>query len=338
MWLACYSGNRLFLFVPLPLPKKNSLDFKASSSFVKQTALELGFGHCGIVKATRLEKEASQLEEWLNRGYQGKMSYMESYFDLRVDPEKFLPGARSVIMMSLNYYTDLNVEEPKISRYAAGKDYHKVIRKKSKEFIRILKERYGELVIRAFVDSAPVLERAWAEKAGLGWNGRNTLTIHPREGSWFFLTGMMSDLEFDHYDQPIRDHCGTCRRCIDACPTDAIADQGYLLDASRCISYLTIELREAIPSEFENKMEGWAYGCDICQEVCPWNRFAKTSTETDFQPNPEIHDLSAREWLELSLETWNRISSDSPLKRAGLEKLKNNIRTLLNRENTDDIQ
>jgi len=305
------------------------LEFKADSSFIKQTARALGFQHCGIVQATRLDKEARQLEDWLNRGYQGQMSYMERYFDLRVDPDKFLPGARAVIMMSMNYQTELEVRFPKISRYAAGKDYHQVIRKKSKEFIRILKERYGEISIRAFVDSAPVMERVWAEKAGLGWNGRNTLTIHPRNGSWFFLTGLMTDLEFDHYDDPIRDHCGSCRRCIDACPTDAIHPDGYLLDASRCISYLTIELKEAIPSEFTDKMEGWAYGCDICQEVCPWNRFAQNTHEPDFQPQVDIHELSAEEWLHLSEETWNKISAKSPLKRAGLEKMKKNIRTLM---------
>ncbi|MBK9270334.1 MAG: tRNA epoxyqueuosine(34) reductase QueG [Saprospiraceae bacterium] len=303
----------------------------ANASLVKKELESLGFGQVGIVRSHRLDKEAKLLEEWLNRGNHGQMSYMERYFDLRVDPQHFLPGAKSVLMMSLNYFQDSVPENPKISRYAWGDDYHKVIRQKSKSIIQNLKNKYGDISIRGFVDSAPVMERVWAEKAGLGWNGKNTLTIHPRTGSWFFLAGFMTDLVFDHYDEPIRDHCGNCRRCIDACPTDAIHTDGYLLDASKCISYLTIELKEAIPNEFHPKMEGWMYGCDICQEVCPWNRFAHPSAIPEFATNQDLLQMGTSEWLDLSDDVWDNLTAKSPLKRAGLKKLKENVKVIANK-------
>lgn len=317
-------------FIGLSLPILDTiLTAIIHSNTLKQELNLLGFDQIGIVKAQRLDAEAFQLESWLNKGYHGQMSYMERYFDIRIDPDKFLPGAKSIVMMSLNYFSDIEPKTPKVSRYALGEDYHKVIRKKTKAIVAYLKKEYGDIAIRGFVDSAPVMERVWAEKGGLGWNGKNTLTINPRKGSWFFLTGFMTDLMFDHYDDPIRDHCGTCRRCIDACPTNAIHQEGYLLDASKCISYLTIELRNAIPKEFHNQMEGWVYGCDICQEVCPWNRFAQPSNVEEFNPNPDLLKLGTKDWLELSDEVWENLASKSPIKRAGLEKLKENVKLIL---------
>lgn len=299
---------------------------KANSQLIKNTALEFGFDQCGICKVTKLETEAHRLETWLSKGYHGEMSYMERYFDLRIDPQQFLPGAKSILMMSLNYFPEQTPEVPKISRYAFGQDYHDVIRQKTKAFLTELKSLFGEIAVRAFVDSAPVLERVWAEKSGLGWNGKHSLNIHPRKGSWYFLCGIITDLEFDQYDDPMRDHCGTCRRCIEACPTEAIAQEGYLLDASKCISYLTIELKNQIPQEFHDKMKGWMFGCDICQEVCPWNRFAKVHSTPEFENKNLMDDKSNFEWLNMTDEVWNKISYKSPLKRAGKEKILSNIR------------
>ena len=301
---------------------------KINKSLLHEKAIQLGFDQIGIVKAQKLDKEAKQLEEWLNKNYHGEMHYMERYFDLRTDPTLLLPGCKSVIVLSMNYdqpTQESKPNKPKISKYAFGKDYHKVIKKQCKKLIAYLKDVYGDIQIRAFVDSGPIMERIWAEKAGIGWNGKNTLNINPKKGSYYFLSCILTDLEFE-YSQSIRDHCGTCKRCIDACPTSAIHQDGYLLDASKCISYLTIELRNAIPEEFRPKMENWIFGCDICQEVCPWNRFSVPSKVEDFKPNQDLLDLTISEWLEISDETWNKLSFESPIKRAGKGNFQRNIR------------
>jgi len=301
---------------------------KINKSLLHEKAIQLGFDQIGIVKAQKLDKEAKQLEEWLNKNYHGEMHYMERYFDLRTDPTLLLPGCKSVIVLSMNYdqpTQESKPNKPKISKYAFGKDYHKVIKKQCKKLIAYLKDVYGDIQIRAFVDSGPIMERIWAEKAGIGWNGKNTLNINPKKGSYYFLSCILTDLEFE-YSQSIRDHCGTCKRCIDACPTSAIHQDGYLLDASKCISYLTIELRNAIPEEFRPKMENWVFGCDICQEVCPWNRFSVPSKVEDFKPNQDLLDLTISEWLEISDETWNKLSFESPIKRAGKGNFQRNIR------------
>ena len=301
---------------------------KINKSLLHEKAIQLGFDQIGIVKAQKLDKEAKQLEEWLNKNYHGEMHYMERYFDLRTDPTLLLPGCKSVIVLSMNYdqpTQESKPNKPKISKSAFGKDYHKVIKKQCKKLIAYLKDVYGDIQIRAFVDSGPIMERIWAEKAGIGWNGKNTLNINPKKGSYYFLSCILTDLEFE-YSQSIRDHCGTCKRCIDACPTSAIHQDGYLLDASKCISYLTIELRNAIPEEFRPKMENWVFGCDICQEVCPWNRFSVPSKVEDFKPNQDLLDLTISEWLEISDETWNKLSFESPIKRAGKGNFQRNIR------------
>ncbi|HRG33584.1 MAG: tRNA epoxyqueuosine(34) reductase QueG [Saprospiraceae bacterium] len=301
---------------------------KINKSLLHEKALQLGFDQIGIVKAQKLDKESKQLEEWLNKNYHGEMHYMERYFDLRTDPTLLLPGCKSVIVLSMNYdqpTQESKPNKPKISKYAFGKDYHKVMKKQCKKLIAYLKVLYGDIQIRAFVDSGPIMERIWAEKAGIGWNGKNTLNINPKKGSYYFLSCILTDLEFE-YSQSIRDHCGTCKRCIDACPTGAIHQDGYLLDASKCISYLTIELRNAIPEEFRPKMENWIFGCDICQEVCPWNRFSVPSKVEDFKPNQDLLDLTLSEWLEISDETWDKLSFESPIKRAGKGNFQRNIR------------
>jgi epoxyqueuosine reductase len=297
---------------------------------LKIRAEELGFFLCRVAEATYLDDEARRLEDWLNRGYHGKMNYMANYFDLRVDPRKLVPGARSVICMAFNYHNpDLPKDEdvPRLSQYAYGEDYHKVLRKRLKQLLQWIRDTYGEVAGRVFVDSAPVMERDWAAKAGIGWMGKHTLVIHPRAGSYFFLAEIILDLAFEP-DPPLKDYCGTCRRCIEACPTEAIAPQGYLLDASRCIAYLTIELREAIPAGFADKMENWMFGCDICQDVCPWNRFASRHGEPAFEPPEGLLEMSRRDWLELSEEAFDDLFSRSAVRRAGFSGLQRNIRFL----------
>lgn len=256
-----------------------------NSSIIKAIAVELGFSFCGIAKAGFLEEEASKLDEWLKRGYQGKMGYLENHFDKRLDPTKLVPGAKSVISLVYNYFpqTDFTYDqEVKIAKYAYGQDYHLVIKNKLKFFLERIREEIGEVEGRVFVDSAPVHERAWAAKAGLGWVGKNSLLLNRQMGSFFFLAELILDLDLIP-DAPLKDFCGTCTACQDACPTDAIS-QSYVVDGSKCISYLTIELKEEIPPEFKGKMENWAFGCDICQDVCPWNRFAQPHQEPAFTP------------------------------------------------------
>lgn len=292
-----------------------------------------GFMGAGISKAEFMEEEAIHLEQWLAKGYHGEMAYMANHFDLRLDPTQLVPGAKSMISLIYNYYT-VEKENPvgenalKISRYALGEDYHKVVRRKLKTLVNEMKATWGDFHARVFVDSAPVMERDWAKRGGVGWIGKNTLLINPKKGSYFFLAEIICDLDFEE-DHPIRDHCGTCTRCIDACPTDAISPTGYVLDGSKCISYLTIELKSYIPSEFHDKMNGWIFGCDICQEVCPWNRFSEPHNEPAFLPHEKIRTLTMHDWQEITEEIFSELFSKTPVKRAGFEKLKNSIQSQL---------
>ena len=297
------------------------------TEIVKQTARDLGFTSVGIAKAEFMEEEAKRLTEWLNLGYHGSMSYMENHFDKRTDPTLLVSGAKSIIMLTYNYHTEQKQQDPlapKISSYAYGRDYHKVIKKKLKLFMSILREKLGDIDGRCFVDSAPVMERDWAARSGVGWVGKNTLLIHPRHGSYFFLAEMILDLELE-YDSPIKDYCGTCTACIDACPTDAIASDGYILDGSKCISYLTIELKDGIPSSFKGKMDNWMYGCDICQQVCPWNRFSSPHEEPQFEPKESLVSMSKEDWVEITEEVFDDLFEGSAVKRTKFQGLKRNI-------------
>lgn len=297
------------------------------TALIRSEAQRLGFSMLGFAKAEFMDEEARHLEAWLNRGYHGQMHYMANHFDKRVDPRELVPGAKSVISLVYNYHNpakQVDPEAPKISQYAYGKDYHFVIKDKLKSLLYFIEEKIGQVDGRCFVDSAPVLERDWAKRAGLGWTGRHTLLIHPKAGSYFFLAELILDLELE-YDAPMRDYCGTCRRCIDACPTEAISPQGYLLDGSKCISYLTIELREAIPDAFKGKMDNWMFGCDVCQEVCPWNRFSTPHQEPDFEPHPDLLSMKKTDWEEITQEVFNQVFKQSAVKRTKLEGLKRNI-------------
>ncbi|MFI5134463.1 MAG: tRNA epoxyqueuosine(34) reductase QueG [Chitinophagales bacterium] len=296
---------------------------------IKQEAARLGFSYCGISKAQKLDDDARRLEEWLRKGRQGNMRYMENHFDLRVDPSKLVPGAKSVISLLYNYYnneTPLNKQSPKISMYSFGKDYHFVIKKKLLEVLQFIQEKVGDVNGRVFVDSAPVLERSWAARSGVGWIGKNGNLINKESGSFFFLAEIILDLKLE-YDSPVNDYCGTCTACIDACPTDAILSDKEI-DASKCISYFTIELREQIPVEMKGKFEGWMFGCDICQDVCPWNRFSKSHRENEFLPSQELLSLKKNDWEEITEEIFEKLFQDSPLKRAKFEGVKRNLRFL----------
>jgi epoxyqueuosine reductase len=304
---------------------------------IKQEAKRLGFDFVGISKAEKLDDEAPRLERWLLEGKHGKMEYMERYFDLRLDPSKLVPGAQSIISLAYNYYTKVSQEDPqapKLSIYAFGKDYHYVVKEKLKELLGYIRNTAGVVSGRCFVDSAPVLERDWAKRSGLGWIGKNTLLINPKQGSYFFLAEIILDLKLEP-DYPIRDHCGTCTRCIDACPTDAISSDGYIVDGSKCISYLTIELKESIPEEFSGKMENWMFGCDICQQVCPWNRFSKPHHEPQFNPKGEIIAMSRSQWEELTETDFSRLFKKSAVKRTKYQGLKRNI-AFLKGDSTSD--
>ena len=296
------------------------------SSLIKQEAANLGFIFCGISKASFLEEEAPRLEAWLKQGMHGEMQYMENHFDKRLDPRLLVDGARSVISLGLNYYTDAVQEplSPKISKYAYGTDYHQVIKDKLKQLLETINEKVGEIHGRAFVDSAPVLDRAWAKKAGLGWIGKNTSLINKKTGSFFFLAELIIDLELEYDIAPTADHCGTCTRCIDACPTDAIVAP-YIVDGSRCISYLTIELKNEIPKEFKGKMDNWMFGCDICQDVCPWNKFSVLHQEPAFAPTPGLLELKKEDWEEISADVFQKVFKNSAVKRTKLKGLKRNI-------------
>lgn len=295
---------------------------------IKSTSKRLGFDFCGIAKAGFLEEEAPKLEDWLNRNYNGQMGYLANHFDKRLDPTKLVEGAKTVVSLVYNYFPQEELPtgnlDIKLAKYAYGEDYHFVIRDKLNEFLEILRDEIGEIDGRGFVDSAPVMERQWAQKAGLGWLGKNSLLLNREMGSFFFLAELIIDLEVTPDTPLAKDYCGTCTACIDACPTDAIVDNG-VIDGSRCISYLTIELKDAISSEFKGKMENWAFGCDICQDVCPWNRFSKANQEPRFQPNKELKELSQTDWREITEETFNKVFKKSAVKRTKLAGLKRNI-------------
>lgn len=296
------------------------------TTLVKATAQKLGFDYCGISKAEFLAEEAPRLENWLKNQQHGKMSYMENHFDKRLDPTKLVPGAKSVISLLYNYYPEKDLAregEFKVAKYAYGKDYHFVIKDKLKTFISSLQEQIGDIEGRVFVDSAPVMERQWAAKSGLGWVGKHTLLINKEQGSYFFLAELILDIDLTP-DGPIKDYCGTCTRCVDACPTDAITP--YQLDASKCISYLTIELKDEIPAEFSGKMENWIFGCDICQDVCPWNRFSKPHQESSFDPHQQLGEMSRENWQELTREIFQEIFRKSAVKRTKMEGLVRNIK------------
>lgn len=303
---------------------------QAYSNLIKQKASELGFMFCGISRAAFLEEEAPRLENYLKNGFHGEMSYMENHFDKRLDPTKLVEGARSVISLALNYYNDKAPEDPlapKLSKYAYGTDYHFVIKDKLKELMNSISETIGEVNGRAFVDSAPVLDKAWAKKAGFGWIGKNSNLINRTSGSFFFLAELIVDLDLEYDVAPSKDHCGTCTRCIDACPTDAIVAP-YVVDGSRCISYLTIELKNELPAEFQGKTANWMFGCDICQDVCPWNKFSVLNNEPAFQPHPDLLNLHRADWEELTEDVFQKVFKNSAVKRTKFAGLKRNIEFL----------
>lgn len=296
---------------------------------IKTHAKHLGFLSCGISKAEFLDEEAPRFESWLKSGRHGEMRYMENHFDKRLDPTKLVEGSKSVISLLLNYYTPQKQEDttaPKLSQYAYGTDYHFVIKDKLKQLLQFIQEEIGEVHGRAFVDSAPVLDKAWAKKSGLGWIGKHSNLLTQQVGSFYFIAELIVDLELE-YDTPTTDHCGTCTACIDACPTEAII-QPYVVDGSKCISYLTIELKDNIPNEFKGKMDDWMFGCDVCQDVCPWNRFSKPHSEPLFNPHPELLAMTKKDWKEITEETFNKIFKNSAVRRTKFSGLKRNIRFL----------
>ncbi len=300
------------------------------SVLIKEKASQLGFFLCGISRAEYMEEEARNLDRWLSQNYHGEMDYMVNHFDKRVDPTLLVPDAKSVISLAFNYYSEKrqsDPEAPRISTYAYGKDYHKVVRKKLNLLFDWIKSTFGDVAGRVFVDSAPVLEPDWAKRSGIGWVGKNTMLIHPKKGSYLFLAEIITDLELA-YDHPLSDYCGTCTKCIDACPTDAISPAGYFMDGSKCISYLTIELKNAIPQEFKEKMDNWMFGCEICQQVCPWNRFSLQNTEESFNPKPELLSMTKEEWRDISPYIFNLLFEGSAVKRTKYEGLKRNIEFL----------
>jgi len=292
--------------------------------------LSLGFDFCGIAKVQKLDDDAHRLEQWLNKGMHGSMKYMENYFELRVDPQRLVPGARSVITLLINYFPSekQNKNSPKISTYAFGKDYHDVIKNKLQTLLKILREKIGEVNGRGFVDSAPVLERSWAQRSGLGWIGKNGNLITKKSGSFYFIATLITDLELEYDDPFAKDYCGSCTKCIDSCPTDAILPN-KVVDGSKCISYFTIELKEMmIPSEMNGKFDNWMFGCDTCQDVCPWNRFSKGTEETAFTPIREVLNFSLHDWEELTEESFKRIFRDSPIRRSKFYGIKRNLKFL----------
>jgi epoxyqueuosine reductase len=302
----------------------------AYSKLIKDEAKKLGFLFCGISKAEFLEEEAPRLEAWLNKNMHGEMRYMENHFDKRLDPRLLVDGAKSVISMALNYYTEEKQTDPlapKISKYAYGQDYHTVIKDKLKQLLNFINDNIGEVGGRAFVDSAPVLDKAWAKKAGLGWIGKNTNLINQRTGSFFFLAELIVDIELEYDIEPTADHCGTCTRCIDACPTEAIVGP-YVVDGSRCISYLTIELKNELPAEFKGKMDNWMFGCDICQDVCPWNKFSVIHNEPAFDPQSELLGLSQTDLKDITADVFQKVFKNSAVKRTKFDGLKRNIEFL----------
>lgn len=297
------------------------------SALIKKEAERLGFLSCGISKAEFLEDEAPRLESWLKNNYQGELYYMENNFDKRLDPRLLVDEAKSVISLSYNYFTEEKQQDssaPKLSKYAYGTDYHFVIKDKLKELLLFIQEHIGEVSGRAFVDSAPILDKAWAERAGLGWIGKHSLLLSKQKGSFFFLSELIIDLDLEYDSRIQTDHCGSCTKCIDACPTDALLDN-KTVDASKCISYLTIELKESIPSSFSGKMDNWMFGCDICQDVCPWNRFSIQHQEPLFNPHPDLLGMTKQDWEEITEDTFKKIFKKSAVKRTKYAGLKRNI-------------
>ena len=310
------------------------------TNLVKAEAKRLGFEGCGISKAGFLEDEAPKLEQWLVENMHGQMKWMEHHFDKRLDPTKLVPGAKSVISVLLSYHQPELAEKhkennssPKISKYALGEDYHFVVKDKLFELYTFLEVTIGEINGRVFVDSAPVMDKVWAAKSGLGWMGKHSNILNKTEGSWFFLGEIIVDVEFD-YDGPITDHCGSCTKCIDACPTDAIV-QPYLVDGSKCISYFTIELRDEIPTEYHDKLGNWIFGCDICQDVCPWNRKAKPGKEERLFARNDFLDKGIEYWDELNLDEFRKLFRKNPVKRTKFEGLKRNVNALPKRNSKD---
>jgi epoxyqueuosine reductase len=300
------------------------------SILIKQWALSLGFDLCGIAKAEKLDEDARRLELWLNKGMHGTMDYMSNHFDLRVDPGKLVPGAKSVITLLINYFPSeqQNSQSPKIAKYAYGNDYHEVIRAKLKTLLALMKEQIGEINGRGFVDSAPVLERAWASKSGLGWIGKNSNLLNKQIGSFFFIATLIVDVELEYDDAYAKDYCGSCTKCIDSCPTEAILP-GKVVDGSKCISYFTIELKDMlVPSDQKEQFKDWMFGCDVCQDVCPWNRFSKPHNTIEFTPIPQVLNLSKNEWEEMSEETFKEVFKHSPLKRSKYAGIKRNLQFL----------
>ncbi|WP_400193594.1 tRNA epoxyqueuosine(34) reductase QueG [Hymenobacter sp. B81] len=298
------------------------------TAFIKRRAAELGFMACGISRAEFLADDAPRLEQWLARGMQGQMRWMENHFDKRLDPRRLVDGAKSVISLLLNYYPPADEQQPddtlKVSKYAYGRDYHHVIKGKLKTLLQDMQAHIGEIGGRAFVDSAPVLDKAWARKSGLGWVGKNANLITPGAGSFYFIAELIVDVELS-YDGPIRDYCGSCTRCLDACPTQAIVEP-YVVDGSKCISYFTIELKDQLPASVAGQFGNWIFGCDICQDVCPWNRFSQPTGEEDFRPHPQLKDLRPADWQEITHEVFNELFRHSAVKRTGYAGLTRNIR------------
>lgn len=299
------------------------------AEFIKTEAKRLGFLSCGISKSEFLEEEAPRLEAWLNQNKQGEMQYMENHFDKRLDPTLLVEGSKSVISLTYNYYTDKLQSDPiapKISKYAYGVDYHYVIKDKLKELLELIKENIGDVHGRAFVDSAPILEKAWAKKSGLGWIGKHSNLLTQKVGSFYFIAELIIDLELEP-DQAVTDHCGSCTACIDACPTEAITEP-YKVDGSKCISYFTIELKDNIPVEFKGQLDNWMFGCDVCQDVCPWNRFSKQHSQPLFDPKPELLSMTKQEWEEITQETFSKVFKNSAVKRTKYAGLTRNIKFL----------
>jgi len=300
------------------------------AKLIKDEAKRLGFAFCGISRADFLEEEAPRLERWLKGQMHGEMAYMENHFDKRLDPRLLVEDAKSILSLGYNYYTadrQTDPTSPKISQYAYGVDYHFVVKDKLKQLLVFIQQHIGDVGGRAFVDSAPIMERAWAKKSGLGWIGKNSLLINRSQGSFFFLCELILDLELDYDISPTKDYCGTCTKCIDACPTEAIVAP-QIVNGSKCISYLTIELKNEIPAEFAGKMDNWMFGCDICQDVCPWNRFSTPHQEEAFSPHPELLGMTARDWEEVTEETFQKVFKKSPVKRTKYSGLSRNIQFL----------
>jgi len=297
-----------------------------NTQLIKEEAHRLGFSFVGFSKADFLEEEAPRLEKWLKEKQHGEMSYMENNFDKRLDPRLLVEGSKSVISLLYNYYSDQKQSDPtapKISTYAYGEDYHFVIKRKLKSLLHFIQDNVGQVDARVFTDSAPVLDRAWAKKAGLGWIGKNANLINKNQGSYFFIAEIILDLDLV-YDSPVQDYCGSCTKCIDACPTGAII-QPYVVDGSKCISYFTIELKEAIPQELKGKMDNWMFGCDICQQVCPWNSFSLQHNEPAFNPHPDLLSMTKGDWKDLQEDIFKELFRKSAVKRTKFSGLKRNI-------------